>query len=71
MTETDVLKGMWKQIRGEAKSKWAELTDDELDQVEGERDKLLGLLQEKYGYAKIKAEQEIDEFLLEHRESSS
>ena len=69
--ETDILKGMWKQVRGEAKSKWGELTDDELDQIEGERDKLLGLLQEKYGYAKAKAEQEIDEFLLEQQESSS
>ena len=71
MMETDVLKGMWTQVRGEAKSKWGKLTDDELDQVEGERDKLLGLLQEKYGYAKVKAEQEINEFLHEHRESSS
>lgn len=71
MTETDVLKGMWKQVRGEAKSKWGKLTDDELDQIEGERDKLLGLLQQKYGYAKIKAEEEVDELLLEHQKSSS
>jgi uncharacterized protein YjbJ (UPF0337 family) len=59
----DVFEGLWKQIRGEAKEKWGELTDDELDQVEGKRDKLVGLLQEKYGYAKLKAEEEIDEFL--------
>ena len=71
MTEIDIFKGMWKQVRGEAKSKWGELTDDELDKVAGERDKLLGLLQEKYGYAKIKAEQEIEEFLLEQEGSSS
>ena len=71
MTEVDVFKGMWKQVRGEAKSKWGELTDDELDKVAGERDKLLGLLQEKYGYEKIKAEQEIEEFLLEQEGSSS
>ena len=71
MTEINVFKGMWKQIREEAKSKWGELTDDELDQVAGERDRLLGLLQEKYSYAKIKAEKEIDEFLLEQQESSS
>ena len=71
MTEIDIFKGVWKQVRGEAKSKWGELTDDEIDQVAGERDKLLGLLQEKYGYAKAKAEKEIDEFLLEQRESSA
>ena len=71
MAEMNIFKGVWKQVRGEAKSKWGELTDDELDQVAGERDKLLGLLQEKYGYAKIKAEKEIDELLLEQQESSS
>jgi uncharacterized protein YjbJ (UPF0337 family) len=71
MATDDILKGMWKQVRGEAKSQWGKLTDDELDQVAGERDKLLGLLQEKYGYAKARAEQEIDEFLRENRESAS
>jgi uncharacterized protein YjbJ (UPF0337 family) len=71
MATDNILKGMWKQVRGEAKVRWGKLTDDEVDQVAGERDKLLGLLQEKYGYAKAKAEQEIDEFLLEHREAAS
>jgi uncharacterized protein YjbJ (UPF0337 family) len=71
LAEKDILKGTWKQVRGQVKSKWGELTDDELDQVAGERDKLLGLLQEKYGYAKVKAEREIDDFLLEQQESSS
>jgi uncharacterized protein YjbJ (UPF0337 family) len=65
MNTGDILKGTWKQIRGEAKARWGKLTDDELDQVAGERDKLLGLLQERYGYAKAKAEREIDDFLLE------
>ncbi len=59
----DVLKGMWKQARGQVKKQWGKLTDDELDQIEGERDILVGKIQEKYGYAKAEAEQEVDKFM--------
>jgi uncharacterized protein YjbJ (UPF0337 family) len=57
---TDVLKGKWKQVRGEAKKWWGELTDDELDQIDGERDKLVGKVQERYGRSKEEAEAEVD-----------
>jgi uncharacterized protein YjbJ (UPF0337 family) len=57
------LKGKWKQFRGEIKQRWGELTDDELDQIEGRRDKLVGKLQEKYGYSRDRAEQEVDRFI--------
>jgi uncharacterized protein YjbJ (UPF0337 family) len=65
----DILAGIWKQVRGEAKQTWGELTDDELDQIEGQRDKLVGKLQEKYGYSRMKAEAEVDNFLdrMQHR----
>ncbi len=59
----DILKGNWKQLTGAMKQKWGELTDDELVEIAGQRDKLAGKLQEKYGYTKIQAEQAIDEFL--------
>lgn len=59
----DIFGGKWKQLRGSIKEKWGELTDDELDQIEGRRDKLAGKLQEKYGYTKQEAEREIDNFL--------
>jgi uncharacterized protein YjbJ (UPF0337 family) len=59
----DIFGGKWKQLRGSIKEKWGELTDDELDQIEGRRDKLAGKLQEKYGYTKQEAEREIDSFL--------
>jgi uncharacterized protein YjbJ (UPF0337 family) len=55
----DILQGKWRQMRGEMKKWWGELTDDELDKIEGNRDKLLGLLQEKYGYSRQKAEEEV------------
>ncbi len=60
---TDVLEGMWMQIRGEIRQRWGELTDDELDQIAGHRDKLLGRLQERYGYTRDEANRQLDEFL--------
>lgn len=56
----DVLEGKWKQIRGEAKSWWGKLTDDDLDRAAGKFDALSGLLQEKYGYTRERAADEID-----------
>ena len=56
----DILQGKWKQIRGEAKSWWGKLTDDDLDRAAGEFDKLAGLLQEKYGYTRQAADEEIE-----------
>jgi uncharacterized protein YjbJ (UPF0337 family) len=61
----DILEGKWKQVRGKIKETWGDLTDDELDQVSGKYDVLVGKLQEKYGYSRQEAEKEIDDFLNE------
>jgi uncharacterized protein YjbJ (UPF0337 family) len=61
----DILEGKWKQVRGKVKETWGDLTDDELDQVSGKYDVLVGKLQEKYGYSRQEAEKEIDDFLNE------
>ncbi len=58
----DTIKGNWKQFTGEAKSQWGELTDDDIQQAEGEREKLVGKVQERYGVAKDEAERQVDEF---------
>jgi uncharacterized protein YjbJ (UPF0337 family) len=63
MAYGDILKGKWKQLRGEVQQQWGKLTDDELDRVEGHREELVGLLQERYGYAKQEAEDQLDKFL--------
>jgi uncharacterized protein YjbJ (UPF0337 family) len=65
--DSDVLKGRWKQISGGIKERWGELTNDEVQEVEGNRDKLIGKLQEKYGYSRERAEREVHEFLNEVR----
>jgi uncharacterized protein YjbJ (UPF0337 family) len=59
----NILKGKWKQLKGTIKDQWGKLTNDEIDQVEGNTEKLIGLVQEKYGYTKEKAEAEVAEFL--------
>lgn len=61
----DILAGKWKQLRGAAKVQWGKLTDDEFDEIAGHRDKLLGKLQEKYGYTREEAEREVDRFVRE------
>ena len=61
----NILEGKWKQLRGYLRERWGEITDDELDQIAGKRDRLAGLLQERYGYTQMEAEQQIDDFVSE------
>lgn len=56
----DILRGRWKQMRGELKVWWGRLTDDDLEQIAGHKDKLIGKVQERYGYARKEAEQEVE-----------
>lgn len=58
----DRIEGKWKQFKGVAKEKWGELTDDDLDQMAGKRDQLVGKVQERYGIAKDEAERQVDDF---------
>ena len=64
----DVLKGKWRQIKGEVKSRWGKLTDDDLDRAEGDAEKLIGRVQERYGYQREEAKREVDEFLSSRRD---
>jgi uncharacterized protein YjbJ (UPF0337 family) len=61
----DIFEGRWKQVRGQAKSWWGKLTDDDLDRAAGKFDVLVGMLQEKYGYTREKAAAEIDKRVAE------
>lgn len=58
----DIIKGNWKQLTGKIREKWGDLTDDDLEKIDGKREHLVGKLQERYGYAKDRAEREIDDF---------
>jgi uncharacterized protein YjbJ (UPF0337 family) len=60
---TSVLQGKWKQIRGKVTEQWGHIADHDLDKIMGKREQLVGLVQEKYGYTKEKAGQDVDFFL--------
>jgi uncharacterized protein YjbJ (UPF0337 family) len=60
---TDVLQAKWDQLRGDVKTNWGKLTDNDLDVIAGRRDKLEGMLREKYGYTKEKVQEEVDTYL--------
>lgn len=59
----DTIKGKFNQIKGDAKTEFGKLTDDELLMLEGQSDKFVGVVQEKYGIAKEEAEKKVDDFL--------
>ena len=61
-----ILAGKWKQMRGELKTWWGNLTDDDVDRIGGQKDKLIGLIQERYGYTRERAEQEVERRLQEY-----
>lgn len=62
----DIAEGKWEQLKGTIKEKWGELTDDDLTQINGNAQKMYGILQEKYGKQKEEVEQEIDNFWDQH-----
>jgi uncharacterized protein YjbJ (UPF0337 family) len=55
------IRGKWDQTKGELKTRWGKLTDDDLTRIGGERDKLVGRLEELYGISKEEAERQVDE----------
>lgn len=58
----DVIAGNWKQLVGKAKVQWGKLTDDDLAQIEGRQDQLVGRIQERYGIAREEAERQVEEW---------
>ena len=58
----DQFEGKWKQMKGSVKEQWGKLTDDDLDRISGQRDQLVGRIQERYGLAKEAAEKQADEW---------
>jgi uncharacterized protein YjbJ (UPF0337 family) len=59
----DILKGRWNQMRGDLKKWWGRLTDDDIQRIEGSKAKLAGILQERYGYSRQAAEEQVAMFL--------
>ncbi len=58
----DIISGKWTQLKGKAQARWGDLTDDVFDVAEGDGKYLAGKLQEKYGWEKQRAEDEVRDF---------
>ena len=58
----NVIEGKWKEMAGAVKEKWGNLTDDEITEMAGKRDRLEGILKQKYGMTQEAASQEIDQW---------
>jgi len=56
----DIFEGKWKEMKGQIKEWWGKITDDELEQANGNAEQLVGLLQQKYGYTREAAEEEFN-----------
>jgi uncharacterized protein YjbJ (UPF0337 family) len=63
----DQIEGKWKQMKGSMKQKWGQLTDSDFDQIAGQREKFVGRLQERYGYTREQAQNEIDQWMKTHQ----
>ena len=66
----DRIEGSWKQMRGKAREKWGKLTDNDLQQVAGKRDQLVGKIQERYGMARDEAQKQAEEWARALREEN-
>ena len=59
----DILQGKWPELKGQAKQQWGKLTDDDIQRLSGKTEDLIGVLQQRYGYGKVQAEMEINNWL--------
>jgi len=66
----DIFEGKWKEMRGQVKEWWGKLTDDELEQANGNAEQIVGLLQQKYGYTREAAEEEFNKRIADVKEAA-
>jgi uncharacterized protein YjbJ (UPF0337 family) len=56
----DTLKGQWTQLKGAVREQWGKLTNDDIDQIQGKSEQLIGKIQERYGVARDEAQRQVD-----------
>ena len=59
----DILQDKWPELKGQVKRQWGRLTDDDLQRLNGKTEELACVLQQKYGYGKVQAEMEINNWV--------
>lgn len=68
---SDEMRGKWNQLKGSVKQQWAKLTDDDLTAIDGQRDRLIGKIQERYGIAREEAERQLNHWKMPQSEEVS
>ncbi len=59
----DTIEGKWRDLKGQVKSRWGKLTDDDMAMLSGKKDQLVGKIQERYGVMRDEAELQVDDWL--------
>jgi uncharacterized protein YjbJ (UPF0337 family) len=59
----DQVVGKWDDIKGQIRQEWADLTDDDLEQAAGRRERIVGRIQQRYGESKEAIEQKLDRLI--------
>jgi uncharacterized protein YjbJ (UPF0337 family) len=67
----DILKGQWNQLKGRIRQQWGRLTDDDVARIQGDRDVLVGKIQELYGRTRVEAEAEIAGWLSSQKDQTT
>lgn len=63
MINEEILKGKWNEIKGELRSQWGRLTDDELERSKGNATSIAGLIQQRYGSKKEEVEGKLEKIV--------
>lgn len=58
----DRIEGNWTQVKGKVHQQWGKITDDQLEEIKGDREMLTGKVQELYGITKEEAEDQVEKF---------
>jgi uncharacterized protein YjbJ (UPF0337 family) len=65
----DIIKGKWERVKGSVQKQWGKLTNDDLDQINGDRKKLTGRIRERYGVEQDEAEKQIKQWEKQNKET--
>jgi uncharacterized protein YjbJ (UPF0337 family) len=65
----DIIEGKWRQLKADVRVKWSKLTDDDLNLIDGKREKLVGVLQERYGHKREQVERDVDSWVETKRDA--
>ena len=66
----DQIEANWKQVKRAIKAKWGKLTDDDLDAINGRRDRLEDAIHLRYGFASDHVRKEVDDWVRWQSENS-